>query len=397
MKIAFFTNTILEHGGGLEKYFIEMTAALSERYDGMDFSIITFNERRTELLQHLLSFYYLKKMPVSNIYREKTDDILKNLGRVRYIKCASFGAVKNELQKYDVIYAKNEIIDLGILKSFGYANLPPVIVGVHTPVYIPNSASGHDRLHNFLYNGFLYKFLLGGTSMAHVINSDDEKLLKEKFSYSSVRKILLPFRFDISKTQGQGNSSHEPFRILFVGRLTALKGIDILLECIDQLLKKPDFSMFRFRIVGSGEPDFVKKILDLSNEYENIEYLGHVPNKEINAVYQWADVVVVPSRFETANYVALEAGSNNRIVIGSDVSGLRETIQNNETGFLIPVDPTSLREKIEHLKALKKDDIGEFEKIGIRAALRISERFDPDIIYGQFRDMLISCSKDGEI
>jgi glycosyltransferase involved in cell wall biosynthesis len=393
MKIAFFTNTILEHGGGLEKYFIEMTAALSERYGNTDFSIITFNEKRTELLQHLLSFYYLKKMPVSNIYREKTGDIIKKLGRVRYIKCDSFGEVKTELQKYDVIYTKNEIVDLSILKSFGYMNLPPVIVGMHTPVYIPNPLNAHDRLHNFLYTGFLYKFLLQGTKMAHVINSDDLKLLQEKLHYPLIRKILLPFHSNKNTTPTEVERSPE-FHILFVGRLTAQKGIDILLECIEQLSQRDDFALFRFRIVGSGELDFVERFVELSEKYANVEYVGHVPNSEITAMYKWSDVVIIPSRCETANYVALEAGSSGRIVVVSDIPGPRETVSDGETGFLAPVDVTAFRKKIEDLYDLKRDDFAIFGRIGMRAVSYIDRKFDPDTVYVQFLQMLQECCKE---
>ncbi len=388
MKIAFFSNTILEHGGGLEKYFIEMSSALALMRPDFDISIITFNEERTEALQHILSFYYFKKMPVSNIYREKSEDILRKLGRVRYIKCASFGMVKKELKQYDVIYTKNELVDLGILKYFGYNCLPPIIVGAHTPIYFPHPLSNHDRLHNFLYNGWMYRFLLRGTAMVHVNNEDDVKLLRERFQYPSVRKIVLPFSFDKENVVENKHQSSE-FHILFVGRLTAIKGIDIMLECIKRLSVKADFSLFKFRIVGSGELDFVEQFEKLSKKYANIEYLGHIPNSEINASYQWADVVLIPSRCETANYVALEAGSNSRIVIASDVSGPRESIVDGETGFLVPVDSKSFLEKIRYVYDLKKTDFEAFRQIGIKARLNVSEKFDPEAIYGQFQEMLV--------
>ena len=97
MKIIFFTNTILEHGGGLEKYFIETTHALLLRHPEDQITVVTFNEKRTETLQHLLSFYYWKKMPIENIYREKTEDILQKLGGVSYVKCDSFRMLRKVL------------------------------------------------------------------------------------------------------------------------------------------------------------------------------------------------------------------------------------------------------------------------------------------------------------
>lgn len=387
MKIAFFTNTILEHGGGLEKYFIELSSELGKRYPDLDIAIVTFNERRTEMLQRTLSFYYFKKMPISNLYREKTESVLEKLGRVRYIKCASFREVKRELMKYDAIYSKNELVDLSLLKIFGYRNLPPVIVGVHTSIKIENAITKHDSLHNFLYLGFLYKALLCGTAAVHVINGDDADLLKNHFKHKNIYKILLPFpsKKDVPAAYG---SNEEEFRILYAGRLTMQKGVDILLGCIQKLREGEIFPFLKFRLAGSGESDFVEKFQELSREYSNVTYLGHVPNGEMDTLYQWADIVLVPSYLETGNYISLEAGSNGKVVVVSDLSGPREIVRDGETGFLVPPAKEAFVRKVEELYAMKKEDVASFNALGKQAKRYIEERFAPDTIYRQFRSML---------
>lgn len=391
MKIAFFSYGMLEQGGGLEKYFVDTAAALAKTYPDLDISIITFDKQRTESLQRVLSFYYFKEMPLSSVHRETTENILSRLGCVEYVKCPSFREAKKRLQSFDVIYTKNELLELGILKSFGYRNLPPVIVGMHTPVYIPNPISKHDRLHNFLYMGFLYKFLLKGAKIAHVINGDDLNLLRNGFGLESIQKILLPFHLSKAGEQ-EINFEKDVLNVLFVGRLTAQKGIDILLDCIETLAETSHFESMRFRIAGSGELDFTKSIQELTEKYGNIKYFGHVPNDEMKALYRWADAVIIPSRWETANYVALEAGSSRRVVVASDIPGPREVIENGETGFLVSVDPEAFSEKLLFLFDLKKSHPEELLCIGERAREYIGKKFDPDSIYGQFREMLDECA-----
>lgn len=388
MKIAFFTNTILEHGGGLEKYFIDVSSELAKRYPDDEISVITFNERRTEALQRVLSLYYAKEMPISNIYREKTEDILRKLGRARYIKCASFRELKKELSRHDVVYSKNEIIDLSILKWFGYGSLPPVIVGAHTPVRILHPISGHDRLHNFLYMGFLYKFLLEGTKAAHVLNADDQRLFRERlFSKSkSIHKILLPFH--VSEKEIGRLSSHDELNVLFVGRLTALKGLDVLFSCIRILGRTDEFGSIKFRIAGSGESDLTRDARALSEEYSNVEYQGHVPHDEMDSLYRWSDIVIIPSRHETANYVVLEATEFARVVVASDIPGPREAIRNGKTGFLLPVDAKSFAETILFLLKTKKERPKDLIDMGNAAREYVRGKFDPDNVYGQFRSML---------
>lgn len=387
MRIVFFTNTILEHGGGLEKYFIDVSSELARRYPDDDISVVTFNERRTELLQRALSLYYVKNMPISNIYREKTDDILRKLGRVRYVKCASFGEVRTELSRCDVIYSKNELIDLSILKWFGFKTLPPVIVGAHTPIRIPKALSFHDRLHNSLYLGFPYRMLLRGTTAVHAINSDDAELLKRNFGYRKVYMILAPFDSKKTVPEEPRSSDGGEFRLAFAGRLTAQKGIDILLECIHQLSLKSVFPSLRFRLAGSGEADFVKRFADLSETFPNVEYLGHVSSSDMDGLYRWSDIVLVPSYVETSNYVALEAGSSGRVVVASDLSGPREIVANGETGFLVRPVAEDFVKTIEAMYALKTDHPMEFLSIGTRAMRRIETLFSPDVIFPQLQAM----------
>jgi glycosyltransferase involved in cell wall biosynthesis len=325
------------------------------------------------------------------LYRERTENIIKKLSRVKYIKCASFREIKRILRQCDVIYTKNELLELSILKILGHGSLPPIIVGMHTPVYISNPIKSRDRLHNFLYGGFLYKFLLRGTAAVHVLNSDDLKLLRDKFKYPLVYKILLPFHSQKHILIQSGNQPGD-FHILFVGQLTPQKGINILLECIERLEKRGGSPPLRFRVAGSGDAEFILQFQGLSKKYPNIEYFGYVPNGEISALYEWADIVLVPSQYETANYVTLEAGSNGKIVVASDVSGPRETIKNNETGFLVSANADAFVEKIEYLYNLKANDPNAFREIGAQAVLYINEKFNPEMIYGQFRDMLATCS-----
>jgi len=387
MKVAFFTYGMLEQGGGLEKFFIEMTSELVKRYPSLSISIITLSEQRTESLQKILSIYYLKKMPIKNVHRESLENILLKLGKVNYIKCNSFKEVKEKLKLFDVVYTKNELLELILLKIFNYKELPPIVVGMHTPVFIPNPLNKHDRLHNFLYTGFFYKFLLKGIKMIHVINEDDLRLFKKKFNLENIKKVLLPFK-QKELIKQDFTKKNEVFNILFVGRLVPQKGIDIFIKCIVRLQKEKEFRFFSFCIAGSGDDEFTYKIKDLTQKYSNVKYLGHVSNDKIDNLYNWADVVMVPSRFETANYVSLEAGSHERIVVVSDIPGPREIIQNNETGFLVDVNAEIFCEKIKYIFDLKRNNEKEFLSIGRKAREYIKFKFLPEKIYEKFNRML---------
>ena len=122
MKIAFYATTILELGGGLEKYLIETASNLSE-FSNLRVDIITMDDECTKKIEACLSFYYFRKSNTA-IYKEKKENILKRIGKAHYYKCKDFKELREKLCEYDVIYSKNELLEAFILKFLiRYRNL----------------------------------------------------------------------------------------------------------------------------------------------------------------------------------------------------------------------------------------------------------------------------------
>ena len=130
-----------------------------------------------------------------------------------------------------------------------------------------------------------------------------------------------------------------------VGRLTYQKGFDILIQAFAML---PGTDCFLL-IVGEGE------------EMENLQQLSQdlgVDDRviltdfrsDIPELLQIIDYYVQPSRWEGMPNTLLEAMASGRPIIASDVDGIRELIQNNEQGWLVPPEnPVSLILAIIHV------------------------------------------------
>ncbi len=378
MKIAFFANTILEHAGGFEKYLTETAHALSVRYPQCEITIVTFNEKRTEWLQHLLTLYYGKKMSVENIYREKTEHVLARLGRVRYVKCARFREVRDILREQDVLYVKNEIIDLAILRSFVFTTFPPMIVGVHTPLEFPAAQTFHAKLHNFLYNGLLYAFLLRQARAVHVITSSAEALVKRVGFSGAIYRIANPFLAD--RFSYHENETEE-LRVLSIGRVSIEKGLGIFIACIKRLLGSEYGPKIRVKIAGMGDEALVAEMIRLGEETGQVSYLGHIQNEHIHELFDWTDLVLIPSSFETMPYTVLETGASGKIVIASDIPGIQDMVVTGETGFLVPLTVDAFVAKTKELFQLKMENRDAFRVIGKRAEAHVAEHFNPEHIY----------------
>lgn len=116
---------------------------------------------------------------------------------------------------------------------------------------------------------------------------------------------------------------------LFVGRLDRQKGLDILLPIIAQCPQA------RLWVIGAP----VRGDAALPETWpQNVEYLGWRSRADINAYYQAADAVIIPSRWEGFGLVAIEAMRAGTAVIASRRGALPEIVVDEETGQLFELD-----------------------------------------------------------
>jgi D-inositol-3-phosphate glycosyltransferase len=148
--------------------------------------------------------------------------------------------------------------------------------------------------------------------------------------------------------------------VLFVGRIEPLKGIDTLIEAMAMLKIKCKKCPHYLVIIG-GENDNPEE--QLSNEMERLKTLSHKLGIEdviifagkrgqdsLPYYYSAAEVVVMPSHYESFGMVALEAMACGTPMIASEVGGLRYLIKEGETGYFVPMqNPEILAERMRTL------------------------------------------------
>jgi len=131
-----------------------------------------------------------------------------------------------------------------------------------------------------------------------------------------------------------------PLVFLFVGALTARKGLPLLLQAWNKL--KPTNA--ELWIGGTGDvPVEVRRRSPTS-----IRWLGPLTREHLPGVFQRANVFVLPSYFEGLAQVQVEALACGTPVIGTKASGAEEVVVEGQTGFLI--EPGNLDQLIERLQ-----------------------------------------------
>lgn len=164
---------------------------------------------------------------------------------------------------------------------------------------------------------------------------------------------------------------------LFVGRIEPLKGVDTLIRAMAQVKENcVSFRCPHYLVIIGGDPNGESE--DTNAEMSRLQslcktlgldeivvFLGKRDQNTLPYYYSAAEVVVVPSHYESFGMVALEAMACGTPVIASRVGGLAYLVKDGETGYSVPAqDPDALSEKIRHIFV----NHGVREKLGSNAA-----------------------------
>lgn len=141
---------------------------------------------------------------------------------------------------------------------------------------------------------------------------------------------------------------HGPLRILFAARLDEQKGLDRLIELID---KSSNLDV-EWRVVGKAvvEQDAYYERLKLARAVEDPVYEA----EELLMLYEWADVLVLPSRYEGVPLTVIEAMSCGVVVLAADAGAVTEIIRSGVDGFV--VSQASCVDEMSEIIALLSSD-----------------------------------------
>lgn len=147
--------------------------------------------------------------------------------------------------------------------------------------------------------------------------------------------------------------------ILQVGRMVPRKGVDNVIKALGYMRREHNFKA-RLLIVGgeSDEPDpkmtpeigRLQKIAEAEGGSDLVTFAGRRPRAMLHYYYSAADVFTTTPWYEPFGITPLESMACGTPVIGSNVGGIKSTVVDGKTGFLVPPnDPVLLGQRILEL------------------------------------------------
>ena len=216
------------------------------------------------------------------------------------------------------------------------------------------------------------------TFMLTCTNYNKKSLLEQHPDFVADKIHVFYHGIETDKFVRQVQQNNEKPEILAVGRLTAKKGFDVLLNACAEIQKNG--VEFKCRIIGDGEEK--EHLLDLTSMLELndcVEFVGAVPSADIKQFYERADIFALPcvidkdgNRDGIPNVIA-EAMAMELPVVSSHISGIPELVIHQETGILLePHDVTGVARTVETL--IKQPD--KRREMGKKGRNRVLSIFD---------------------
>lgn len=262
-------------------------------------------------------------------------------------------------------------------------NCIPMITGLGTAFL------ASDKLKCFII--ILYKLFLDKVSFIIFQNKDDYRLfLKNKIVKADVCKVSPGSGIDCDffKYRQLSDDDKQPFRFLLIARLIADKGIREFIDASKMLHE--EFPCIEFNLIGPSRVQNHSSIRDSElkrwKDEGVINYFGEV--EDVQQEIAEASCIVLPSYREGTSRVLLEASAIGRPIIATNVTGCREIVLDEKSGFLCEVKNShDLYLKMKKMYLL---DQGKRNEMGLIGRKHVENKFNHELVCQIYLDSLSS-------
>jgi D-inositol-3-phosphate glycosyltransferase len=270
--------------------------------------------------------------------------------------------------KYDIIHSHYWMSGLAAAALSDHWAGTPIVHMFHTLGEMKNriARSEAEREGEYRLNG--ERQVLNRVNRITVATLAELTQLRFLYKGDPNKMVIIPPGVDVSHFYPIPSDEAKSFvglkpdsrMILFVGRIEPLKGVDTLIQAMCCVQLKEINRPVHLAIIGgdpaaspeqmTAEMARLQKLCEVLGLDQSVVFLGKRDQDKLPYYYSAAEVLVMPSHYESFGMVALEAMACGTPVIASEVGGLAYLVRDGETGFTIPAEePDLLCEKLSWL------------------------------------------------
>ena len=264
----------------------------------------------------------------------------------------------------------------------------PYIISPRGTIY-PETIELKSKLIKNIYLTLFGRYCLNNAAAIHYTSFDEQQKVSGSLRLKAPSKIImngLDLSNDLVNIENDdiillfSKSKY----ILFMGRLTKKKGLDILIDAYSEVVKVyPDVKLI---IAGPDNENYKKELIKRCNKYgigNNVVFPGMLEGKVKEEAYKKALMFILPSYSENFGMTVAEAMSLKTPVIISDRVGIYYIVKEYNAGIVVRPNKEDLLDAIELLLNYKEKK----EEITSNALRLVEKEFNIFNISRQFKDL----------
>ena len=266
----------------------------------------------------------------------------------------------NFLDKFDIVHCHSIWSPkIAILANYSISLGIKVIFSSHG--YLDDWSLKHSVIKKKIYSVLIMNSLIK-KSKIFFSNIGEFNDSSKKFSFGDV--FVIPNGIDNSLFKiTKSNEINKKKKIIFFGRIHEKKGIEILLQAINEMPEE-FFEKFYLEITGPGETQYINKIKKMIKIFKIEDSVSIQPPKtgKNKIIYlQSSDIFILPS-YEEGDSIALkEAMSAGNAVIISEQCRLN-LVEDENAGIIVKTDKNSIKQALNKIKDFNLVEMGENSK-----------------------------------
>ena len=257
----------------------------------------------------------------------------------------------------DIVHVHTYGTYQGFSALFGEAlsGIPYVMTAHYHPTWSIWGGEGRKRLRR-TYDRFLASSVLNHAARLIVQTHEEERLLREVEPKLPPVAIVPPGYTPLPAPLGGAEAFRERYQVpgpylLFVGRLASNKGLDVLLQAFERLVRAhPELTLVVVGEDGGVRDETISRAASLGLE-RKVRMVGFLEDERLlSSTYRDAELLVLPSEYEAFGLVLLESMAQGRPVVSTKVGGIPEVVDDGKNGILVPPrDPVALEGAMQRL------------------------------------------------